>query len=90
MLIGFAPGETHAHRDYRRRKLREFGALPYPMPYRRTPELVGFQRWVVGAYDKRVAWEDWRGANYEPRRLGKHRPQATGDCNSEFPEALTI
>jgi len=90
MLIGFAPGETHQDRDYRRRKLREFGALPYPMPYRRTPELVGFQRWVVGAYDKRVAWEDWRGANYEPRHLGKHRPQATGDCNSEFPEALTI
>ena len=69
MLVGYAPGETHADRDYRRRKLREFGALPYPMPYQRTQELVGFQRWVVGAYDKRVAWEDWRAANYQPRQL---------------------
>ncbi len=69
MLIGFAPGETHDNRDYRRRKLREFGALPYPMPYRRTPELVGFQRWVLGAYDKRVQWRDWQAANYQPRQL---------------------
>jgi hypothetical protein len=73
MLIGFACAETHADRDYRRRKLREFGALPYPMPYRRTPELVGFQRWVVGAYDKRVSWDDWRAANYQPRQLGRQR-----------------
>lgn len=73
MLIGFACGETHTDRDYRRRKLREFGALPYPMPYRRTPELVGFQRWVVGAYDKRVSWDDWRAANYQPRQLGRPR-----------------
>jgi hypothetical protein len=69
MLIGFAPDESHHDRDHRRRKLREFGALPYPMPYRRTPELVGFQRWVIGAYDKRVSWEDWRAANYQPRQL---------------------
>jgi hypothetical protein len=73
MLIGFACGETHKDRDYRRRKLREFGALPYPMPYRRTSELVGFQRWVVGAYDKRVSWEDWRAANYQPRQLRRPR-----------------
>lgn len=77
MLIGFAPGEAHQDRDYRRRKLREFGALPYPMPYRRTPELVGFQRWVVGAYDKRVAWEDWEAANYQPRQL-RRLPSAMG------------
>lgn len=71
MLIGYASGETQEDRDYRRRKIREFGALPYPMPFRRTPELVGFQRWVVGAYDKRVPWEDWRAANYQPRQLRK-------------------
>ena len=69
MLIGYAPGETHQDRDHRRRQLRAFGARPYPMPYRRTPELVGFQRWVVGAYDKRVNWADWEKANYEPRQI---------------------
>lgn len=70
ILVGYWPGETHADRDYRRAKLREFGARPYPMPYARTPELVGFQRWVIGAYDKRVAWPQWERAGYEPRNLG--------------------
>jgi hypothetical protein len=78
MLIGFAPGETHADRDYRRRKLREFGALPYPMPFHRTRELVGFQRWVVGAYDKRVPWEYWRRVEYEPRRLRLWQEEIAG------------
>src|ERR1700740_2648466 len=45
MLIGYWPGETHGDRDYRRQRLREFGARPYPMPYVRTAELVGYQRW---------------------------------------------
>ena len=70
VLIGYWPGETHEDRDHRRRRLREFGALPYPMPYRRTPELVGFQRWVIGAYDKRIPWRDWAGARFSPRQLG--------------------
>jgi len=78
ILIGFAPGETHEDRDHRRRKLREFGALPYPMPYRRTPELVGFQRWVVGAYDKRVPWAEWQAAKYQPRQL-RLRKQCADD-----------
>jgi hypothetical protein len=69
ILIGFWPGETAADRDYRRRRLREFGARPYPMPFKRTPELVGFQRWVIGAYDKRVSWAEWIGARFEPRNL---------------------
>ena len=74
MLCGYWPGETHEDRDYRRLLLREFGARPYPMPFERTPELVGFQRWVIGAYDKRVPWKDWSGARYEPRNL---RPAPT-------------
>jgi len=69
MLIGYWPGETEDDRDYRRRRLREFGCRPYPMPYVRTPELVGFQRWVVGAYDKRVQWSAWKSAAWEPRKL---------------------
>jgi hypothetical protein len=45
------------------------------MPYARTRELLGFQRWIVGAYDKRVAWDKWERAGYEPRRLGDGRPE---------------
>lgn len=70
MLIGFWAGETHADRDYRRQQLRDFGARPYPMPFRRTPELTGFQRWVVGSYDKGIPWVEWSRAHWSPRRLG--------------------
>jgi hypothetical protein len=69
MLIGYWPGETAEDRNDRRQKLRDFGALPYPMPFIRTRELVGFQRWVIGAYDKRVKWEDFEAAKYQPRGL---------------------
>lgn len=69
ILCGYWPGETQSDREYRRVKLREFGARPYPMPYIRTPELVGFQRWIVGAYDKRVPWRDFMGANYRPENV---------------------
>ncbi len=70
MLVGYRPDETPADREHRRAALRRFGARPYPMPFIRTRELVGFQRWVIGAYDKRVSWADWVTAEYEPRRLG--------------------
>lgn len=66
MLIGYWPGETDADRVYRQAKLRDFGCRPYPMPFTRTPELVGFQRWVIGAYDKRITWAEWRAAGYRP------------------------
>jgi hypothetical protein len=69
MLIGYWPGESAVDRDYRRAKLRDFGARPYPMPYVRTPELVGFQRWVVGAYDKRIPWSDFFQAACRPEKL---------------------
>ena len=70
ILIGYWPGETHEDRDHRRLQLRQFGARPYPMPFHRSRELVGFQRWVIGAYDKRIKWDDWVEADYEPRKLG--------------------
>jgi hypothetical protein len=70
LLVGFWPGETHQDRDYRRARLRAWGARPYPMPFVRTPELVGFQRWVIGAYDKRVPWDAWVRAKYQPAGLG--------------------
>ena len=76
MLIGYWKGETHEMRDYRRRSLRDFGALPYPMPYVRTPELVGFQRWVIGGYDRRgISWRDWTAARHQPGNLGDLRQE---------------
>ncbi len=69
ILIGYWPGETTEDREYRRARLREFGARPYPMPFVRTQELVGYQRWIIGAYDKTIPWAEWRAARYEPRNL---------------------
>jgi hypothetical protein len=80
MLIGYWPGETHADRDYRRQKLREFGARPYPMPFERTEELMGFSRWCQFAYDKdlpkrpAISWEKFMGAKWQPANL---RPAPT-------------
>jgi hypothetical protein len=73
VLVGYWPAETQEDRDYRRRRLREFGARPYPMPYYRTPELIGFQRWVVGAYDKRISWADWSQNHFRPEGLGRRK-----------------
>lgn len=69
ILIGYWDGETMADCDYRRQRLREFGALPYPMPYVRNRETLGFQRWVIGGYDKAIPWAEWCAARYDPRRL---------------------
>lgn len=81
MLIGYWPGETVRDWEYRRAELRAFGARPYPMPFVRNRETVGFQRWVVGAYDKRVSWDDWIAADYEPRRLARVRQDSEGQPN---------
>jgi hypothetical protein len=69
MLVGYWPGETHEDREYRRRTLREFGCLPYPMPFQRSPELVGFQRWVVRRADLRMSWEEYSRARFRPERV---------------------
>jgi hypothetical protein len=68
MLIGYWPNETEEDREYRRRKLREFGARPYPMPFVRTPELVGFQRWVVRRADLKMPWAEYKRAQFRPER----------------------
>jgi hypothetical protein len=67
MLIGYWPGETAEDRDYRRGRLREFGVLPYPMAYSRTPELLGFQRWVIWGFDQYVSWEEWKRSRFQAR-----------------------
>jgi hypothetical protein len=61
--------DTHEDREYRRAKLREFGARPYPMPYVRTPELIGFQRWVVRRADLKMSWKEYAGAAYRPENV---------------------
>lgn len=71
ILIGYWPNETEEARDYRRLKLREFGARPYPMPFVRNSDTVGFQRWVIGAYDKTIDWQTWKRANFQPRQIRK-------------------
>jgi hypothetical protein len=80
VLCGYWPGETIASWEHRRKALRDFGARPYPMPFVRTQESMGFQRWVIGAYDKPrpndlawpngVPWEAWVEAGYRPEKLG--------------------
>lgn len=74
MLIGYWKGETRSDWEYRRKQLRAFGCRPYPMPFVRTPETVGFQRWVIGAYDKRIPWSDWEAARMRPERLAAPGP----------------
>lgn len=76
MLIGYDQAESHEDRDYRRARLRDLGVTPYPMPYRRTPELLGFCRWVASGLDRTVSWKDWVGARYQPRNL--HHRRAAG------------
>jgi hypothetical protein len=75
MLVGYREGETEADWLHRQSTLRAFGARPYPMPFIRTKETVGFQRWVVGSYDKRVPWDRWKAANYQPANLGLLEPE---------------
>ncbi len=76
MLIGYWPREKVDDWLYRAARLREFGALPYPMPFVRNPETVGFQRWVVGGYDRRgIEWADWVRAKYQPKNLGTKEPK---------------
>jgi hypothetical protein len=35
----------------------------------RTPEFVGFQRWVVRRDDLTTTWEEFKEANYRPERV---------------------
>lgn len=82
VLCGYWPGEKIEDCVYRIDRLLEFGARPYPMPYIRSQELMGLQRWAVGAYAKRqnqdgsraIPWERWVGADYRPEKL---KPEPT-------------
>lgn len=70
MLIGYWIGETYEDREYRRKRLRDFGARPFPMAYRKTPELLGFQRWVIRRCDLKCTWTEFIEAGYRPEKVG--------------------
>jgi hypothetical protein len=78
MLINYWPGETDDDWEYRRAKLRDFGARPYPMRFARTQLATGFQRFCVGAYDKRFSWEAFKAADCRPEKLGVIQPFLSG------------
>jgi hypothetical protein len=70
ILVGYW-NETEANRLYRWRKLRDFGCRPYPMPFTRTRELMGFQRWIIRREDFKVSWEEFKAAGYRPEKIGE-------------------
>ena len=76
MLIGYWPGETDKDWEYRRSILRGLGVTPYPMPFSRNQITIGYQRWVVGAYDKQIPWSEWIAAGYYPTGLTRRLAQA--------------
>ncbi len=45
------------------------------MPFVRTPLTLGFQRWVIGAYDKTIPWDEWAAARLDPRKLQRRSQQ---------------
>jgi hypothetical protein len=78
MLIGYWPNETDRDWLDRATKLRDFGARPYPMPYVRDSLSVGFQRWVIMAFDKtqnrnHIDWKTFKAANCQPNRVDRNR-----------------
>lgn len=78
MLCG-GRGDTAANREYRRLKLREFGCRPYPMPFVRTQEMIGFGRWIIRRADvgkNAVSWEEYSAANFRPEDIRKTEPEA--------------
>lgn len=85
MLIGYWPGETEEDWLYRQQRLRDFGCRPYPMPYVRNPATVGFQRWIIGAYDKRIPWKIWKAANYDPRQIDNRPSIFEAPISTETP-----
>lgn len=77
VLVGY-DHETKAGRGvitdddvYRVESLRAWGADPYPMPFVRTRETIGFQRWVCRFALKRgVSWEEYRQMGFASRYGG--------------------
>ena len=80
MLVGFVgeglpPGPIVESDLYREKKIREWGAQPYPMPYRdgvddARRDLAGFLRWSL-RWSRSYSWAQFVEADYQPRNLTK-------------------
>jgi len=70
MLIGFKDDWDVNDWEYRRQRIRQWGARPYPMPYVRNYLSLGYQRWCMNAYDKKISWAAWQQAKMQPANLG--------------------
>lgn len=74
MLVGCAAGETAADREYRRERIRAFGARPYPMPFVRDGELGrelrAYARFCTQRADLHSTWSDyWTKHGGDPRKM---------------------
>lgn len=74
MLIAYDQDQDEADWLYRQQRLRQFGCRPFPMPFVRNLKTIGFQRWVVHAYDKRISWSRFKAARYQPKNLSYPAP----------------
>ena len=83
MLCGYWPGETHEDREMRRKKLCDFGCLPYPMVYTYPPDykkpsdLSGYQRWIIRRYYQKVSWEIFCKAKWRPDKVNEFLPSSS-------------
>ena len=90
VLVGYdhvtRTGRGHITDDdvYRVNQLRAWGADPYPMPFVRTPETIGFQRWVARFACKRgVTWEEYQRVGMRSDGVEKLRPTLPGMAGEE-------
>jgi hypothetical protein len=74
VLVGYdhatqSPRPTITDDDvYRVQSLRRWGADPYPMPFVRTNETRGFQKWVCRFAEKKgVSWDEFKRLGFESR-----------------------
>jgi hypothetical protein len=77
MLVGYdhrarqATGRITDDDVYRVETLRRMGARPYPMPFLRTRDTVGFQRWVVRRAYHHIGWREFVAAGYCTRTAAR-------------------
>lgn len=84
VLIYYWSGETHEDRLYRIKKLRDFGCNPYPIPFTRNKESVGFQTWILERYDKFFTFEEFAKFNYTGHNIKHIKQYYENNNNSKY------